>query len=360
MTLQPGLGFAVDFPVAVLESSLRTKIARKSSYVELILKVADGADWPSFSSFLYPVFLDSKIITTWNLPYLNIESLPVLDTTQLARLDWLTTHTSMMFSARERSLRNNLAQQARIGERTRMEFKDSLFSMFMHYSGLQGRQAHIFGINCPGDGGVHILFFVSSIRLDLSNRTVVLDAAALPLYDTLMPRITSFLQTLMDNRGLCQINTTEAEMRVWKQVLPAMVERCRTWSHKPSCQYLTDRRVPLDIKRGQKILCSCGEGIMPAKFVTNVPQWSKVSHYAVRVAISPCFSAAMFEKEYDHDKFDQGDQDNTTNTCLSCQGKKAATGSGLLSCGGCQLAKYCSRQCQRAHWKTHKNVCKAI
>jgi MYND finger len=355
--VQPGPNFAVDFPVAVLESSLKTKIARKSSYVELIVKVADGTDWPSFRSFMYPVFLDSEIVTAWNMPYLNLQSLPILDKRQQASLDWLTTHTSMMFSARERSLRNNPSQQASLEERNRVEFKDSLFSLFMHYSGLQGRHAHIFGINCPTDGGVHILFFVSSLRLDLSNRTVVLDVAALPLYDTLIPRIASFLQTLTNNGDLCQIRATEAEMRVWKQVLPAFVERCRTWSHQSSCQYLIKRRVPLDVEKGQRLICSCGEGIIPANFVTNVPEWNKVVKYAVRAAISPCFPAAMFESGYDYEKFDQERRDNKAKACISCRREKAEDGSGLQNCARCHRVKYCSRECQRADWKTHKNAC---
>jgi hypothetical protein len=29
-------------------------------------------------------------------------------------------------------------------------------------------------------------------------------------------------------------------------------------------------------------------------------------------------------------------------------------------CGGCRVARYCSRDCQRQHWKQHKPVCQAL
>lgn len=30
----------------------------------------------------------------------------------------------------------------------------------------------------------------------------------------------------------------------------------------------------------------------------------------------------------------------------------------LKECGGCRKIKYCRRECQRAHWKEHKKICK--
>eukprot|EP00744_Colponema_vietnamica_P003648 GILI01005559.1.p2 GENE.GILI01005559.1~~GILI01005559.1.p2 ORF type:complete len:192 (-),score=48.06 GILI01005559.1:1054-1629(-) len=40
-------------------------------------------------------------------------------------------------------------------------------------------------------------------------------------------------------------------------------------------------------------------------------------------------------------------------TCSSC-GKSAES---MKSCGSCHNAFYCSRDCQRAHWPTHKPLC---
>ena len=29
----------------------------------------------------------------------------------------------------------------------------------------------------------------------------------------------------------------------------------------------------------------------------------------------------------------------------------------LINCGSCRLTRYCSRECQKSHWKEHKGFC---
>jgi len=154
---------------------------------------------------------------------MRLDYLPILDVDQERKLQWLVIHASSMFTAHEHRLRGEPAISSPEEVRSQLGFKDSLFSILMHFTGLQGGLEHIFSISDPRGGGVQILLFVSSLRLDLSNRTVVLDAAALPLQDDLMPQITDFLQALT-YRGFCTIVADEAELR---HALPAWVERCR-------------------------------------------------------------------------------------------------------------------------------------
>jgi hypothetical protein len=45
------------------------------------------------------------------------------------------------------------------------------------------------------------------------------------------------------------------------------------------------------------------------------------------------------------------------NTCRGCQ--KYLEADQRLVCSRCEQARYCSRQCQKAHWKQHKKECKA-
>lgn len=45
---------------------------------------------------------------------------------------------------------------------------------------------------------------------------------------------------------------------------------------------------------------------------------------------------------------------NSKKTCLHCH-----TEGKMKRCSGCLLAKYCSKECQKAHWKEHRQLCKA-
>jgi hypothetical protein len=103
---------------------------------------------------------------------------------------------------------------------------------------------------------VHILIFVSYLRLDIENHTAVLDSAVLPLTDRLIPRLKRFLGPL-SGLGLCSIKVDDDELRLWKEVLPCYVERCRKWTHRPSCEYVAKAQISLSVENGESLLCSC-------------------------------------------------------------------------------------------------------
>jgi hypothetical protein len=50
---------------------------------------------------------------------------------------------------------------------------------------------------------------------------------------------------------------------------------------------------------------------------------------------------------------------NDYEGCTKC-GKHRSAGVKLLKCSGCRTTLYCSVECQKAHWKTHKPDCKRI
>ncbi|MCJ1398443.1 hypothetical protein MMC11_001642 [Xylographa trunciseda] len=281
------------FPVPVLRTRSKSRIARKSSYVEVEAPMADPRDGDGFAHFMYPMLPSKDGPVVWNMPRLPLDYLPILDTSKKKELGWLNTHTSLMMSSRERHLRErSIASSTANQKDARVDLKNSLFSMFMHFSGLQGQQARIFGINNPDQGGVHVLVLVSCLRLDLANHTVVLDAAILPLHYSLMAKIEPFLGKLTQ-MGLCNIIVNNDELRLWKQMLPAWVERCRQWEHRSSCEYLIASKIPLSLENGESPLCSCGDGSLPSKYAFDIPKWNLAAKYAVvDLAVRTALTAA--------------------------------------------------------------------
>ena len=45
--------------------------------------------------------------------------------------------------------------------------------------------------------------------------------------------------------------------------------------------------------------------------------------------------------------------------CVKCQ-KIEQCGKPFARCSGCQLVRYCSKDCQKQHWKEHKALCMSV
>ena len=369
-----------EFPFPVDRFRHKIRIARKSSYVEIEAPLWDSLT-ESRSSFLFPVILPSlsynKHFTpvTWTATKINLDALPIIDLAPTTRLEWLRTHASMMFSTRERRIR-----EARIASHTprtiesnvRIEVKEGLLSMLMSYIGLTDKTAKAFGLSTEL-GGINVVLLPSCCRLDLVNRTVVLDVAALPLTNSMMTnnRVSLFCRDLT-SQGILQIKVTDEELRSWKLMLPALTERCRVWEHTSNCEYASMGEIPLSkgLEEGYSPLCSCGIGKFPEHYlkdlqINNIDYLLK--HYATRVAISPFFAVPYVEDCFaiESTPTDLSESKNPASTiktgCGNCGSMKkketGADGETLLVCSRCRETKYCSLDCQRADWRNHKKVC---
>lgn len=368
----------IYFPVPVLNTRSKTRIARKSSYVEIVAPIADPMA-QSFSYFMYPIFMEAHTPVIWNMPYLKMESLPIINIKKAGRLQWLNHHLGCMMSARERKLREKaMASKGTVQEDTRINFKDTLLAFLLTFGGLQqaGQHVRILRLNHPNKGGVHVIFLGSSLRLDAANSTVVLDAAILPLTLKLVHKIRPFLEAINELPS-ATLTVDDNELRLWKEVIPAMVERCRTWMHKSTCEYREKSHIPLSVEDGECPICSCGNGKFPAKF-SDVPKWDSVSRYATRIAISPSYSVPFVEEIFPPEILSSAAARNLSssnpdigsvlvpssstlleglNECHHCGKDKKEDGKELMKCSRCRIARYCSSECQRGDWKEHKKVC---
>lgn len=349
----------LKFPVPVTKDGLKSRVARTTGYIELVALLAQPGSSPELLDFLYPSTISaSGVPATFNITHLNLNNLPVLDLESKDRNRWMTTLTSLQFSAREKHLRNTRDEND-ISHDPVVNFKESVFTMFMIASGLQGGQTGLFAISHPKRGGIHMLIFVSAIRIDGDAASVVLDAAVIPFTMDLVTsaRMQSFLLVLRELE-CASIDVDDGELDLWKKALPSMVERCRTWPHSKSCEYKKKgATIPLSLKDGEQVLCSCGNGDLPEDFV-SLPEWENAAPNAVRLAISPTYAIPFNEEVIDPAEIpNMGNPATRIERCRSCGKPEGQTGVTLKKCSRCQKVKYCSGECQKKDWKKHRAEC---
>ncbi|KAL2016797.1 hypothetical protein VTK56DRAFT_2966 [Thermocarpiscus australiensis] len=363
----------LTFPIPVVKDGSKTRIARKSSYIEVIAPLGKPLASPFLDDFIFPSALIKPpgIPATLNMPHLNLDNLPILALDDKDRIRFITTLTSFSFSARERRLRDEVVQETKNGlsSSARLNFKESLFTIFMLASGLQGGQTGLFAITHPERGGIHMLLFVSAIRLDGAHGGVVLDAAVLPFTKALVDSgaLEAFL-LLLRTLECCTLTVDDAELALWKKTLPALAERCRTWSHDPrTCEYVLrseDATVPLSLDVGAQVLCSCGMGELPPEFVP-LPEWDTAARYATRVAISPAYASPLVEEVVDPGLAKSlaeaaaagGEGKASLKACRNCGKTEEMEGVKLKKCLRCLEVVYCSSECQKKDWKKHRMEC---
>ncbi|KAG7418192.1 hypothetical protein Forpe1208_v004728 [Fusarium oxysporum f. sp. rapae] len=349
----------LNFPVPVSKDGMKSRVARTTGYIELIAPLAQPGSSPILLDFAYPSAISSSgVPACLNMPHLNLNNLPVIDLENKDRNRWMTTLTSMQFSAREKYLRT-VRDESGISHDPMVNFKESVFTMFMIATGLQAGQTGLFAINHPKRGGIHMLVFVSAIRIDGDAASVVIDAAIIPFTMELITsgRMESFLLILRELE--CgSIDVDDAELCLWKKALPSMVERCRTWSHSRSCEYKRKgATIPLSLKDGEQVLCSCGNGLLPENFV-SLPEWENAAPNAVRIAISPTYAIPFNEEVIDPaDVPKMRNPVTRVERCRSCGKPEDQEGVALKKCSRCQRVKYCSGECQKRDWKKHRAEC---
>ena len=305
---------------------------------------------------LFPVIQQDKILSLWNVHYVDLELLPVLDISASSKLSFVQIHVDMSFSDRERRLcaaeAEGRLQTSELDVVTRV--KQSIHHLVVNSSGLKPgeRRCPVIGLSDPDDGGTFTMIFINDVRLDLASHAVVVDSCVLPLTKDLMWRLFNAIAKVQEE-GLMTTITKPDEVKAWKHLLPAFTERCRRWSHTANCEYLSSG-VPVSEKIDQSPLCSCGRGKHLGSF-TQKKSWKDFTPYVTRAAISPLF-AVPFVDSIGADMLDASRRHaQRDNACANCHGPGEPK---LLVCSTCKNVSYCSKSCQKADWKVHKKYCK--
>ncbi|KAL8683234.1 MAG: hypothetical protein Q9224_006701 [Gallowayella concinna] len=237
----------------------------------------------------------------------------------------------------------------------KIELKESLNIMFQSFAGFHPQASGpVWTFQLTKRKSCHTIIFVNSMRHDLDLGSVVLDAWVLPLTIERVHKLRGALPPLMSAKPEpLGVQLSDRESILWKRLLPALAERCRTSNHKASCEYRAEGKIPLSVEDDQNPLCSCGEGKVPADFAKTVKEWAPFAKYVTRIAIAPVFPVPYVESMLRMPQMESLAAVPAPQ-CGSC----GTTSGQMMSCAGCGRARYCSRGCQKAAWKTHKPDCK--
>ncbi|KAI0142231.1 hypothetical protein GGR57DRAFT_486192 [Xylariaceae sp. FL1272] len=354
--------YPINFPCPVSQEHAKLRIARTTGYVEILAPLADPLRSKAMELSALPITLGKDSIpVVSNGHHINLDSLPILnvEASMKSEINWLIPLTSSQFSVSERKVREAHLHTGAGTMTPRLNVKDSLYTMFMLSSGVQGGQTGLFSIN-RGDLGICMLIFVSAIRIDGAAGSVVADAACLPLTVSVVrnPYMNEFL-LFMRELEICAIEVGDEEMQLWMRMVPAMAERCRTWSHKKSCEYRKKgATIPLSTKIGEQIICSCGNGHVPDDF-KHMPDWDVAKQHMVRLAISPIYPVPILESVVNKELLDDATTKASAEKCRNCNAMRGKNTEKLMKCSRCKEASYCSPECQKADWKKHRAECRA-
>ncbi|KIW67600.1 hypothetical protein PV04_06838 [Phialophora macrospora] len=359
----------IPFPLDVSAGKLR--IARSSSYVEIIAPMASTAWLSHRPESAFPISVHRGKPVLDNLPYVHLDGLPTLDTRNTRKLEWLNAHLGAMFSAREAKMYEQITTLGGSTKDLRYNLKTILIDLIRNAAGFGVRprqQIVAIGSGSPQAGlNVFLLVPPSSLKLDLSSLSIMLDAALVPAPILLPPHLLIRIVEHCSGKGIAW-DIEHTTFQAWKHVIAAYVERCRDWEHSSACEYAAPGKSgPLSAKPWKSPVCSCGLGKFPEDYMPGLPFWKEIAEYCVRVAISPISHIPLVEESPNltgrvgwvwANWSKSTDVDNLHLCCWSCKAEATAERK-LLKCARCKVAQYCSKECQVRDWKEggHKLKC---
>jgi hypothetical protein len=323
-----------------------------------VVPISDPSDKVGYALNPFAVINGSS----WSIHHVSLDCLNALDISKPKLISsWLDPLLTMQLSDSERTYLGLSGSAASVGRGTLTGVKETINTLFAEFSGMRGgARAPIVALVEPQALSAYMFIFIHQIRVDSASFSVVLDAAILPLEPETEKAVEQDLARL-SRGGIPKIKTPPSEALTWRRMLPALVERCRTWDHGPNCEYDTNSRIPLSNELVATAICSCGRGRNLPSGLHNQRNLKNILPYATRVAISPLFAVPYVEQVIggmaNTASSSRGDAPGDRNTCQGCGGPGKPN---LLSCSRCKRVRYCSAECQRRDWKAgHKQRCES-
>ena len=348
------------YPYPVNGNKSVTQVSRERFCVQVAAPPSSARMPGGLEQNPFPVILQGRHPVPWNIPRLAIDQQPQVANPLAFNCLLHVSLTTSEDDARYTTLSGVKGAFATLKQR--------LISFF---TGLTGQHPSALGTSCKayaiqhGTNGISIdtFVFTHAIHHDRDSGSLFLEAFVVPVS---LPRMSNLVEHFRGLTDVTWLSMGDLELSFWKQLLPACVERCRqTWDHKSTCPYLVKGRIPLSTKPLEPSICRCGEGQDVTNFPAHLPRLASI---ATRIAIPllsavpyvepmpPTFSPkeiASYDPRTQYRVHIPGRLKPDTPHCALC-GKVEER---LQRCSGCHKATYCSRECQKAAWKEHKQIC---
>ena len=291
--------------------------------------------------------MTKKVEAPWNIHRLNLDVLPTVDISEPEPLRCIPQQLACAVTDREQSLIN-----AKDRTDTLLNVKRTIEVILASFSSSKGTR-RVFTLHT--NKNVDTIIFTTALRLDLASHAFVIDAQVLTLSERMVNKVRDTLGAIHWEARMIEFYGDEEV--AWKRLLPAFAERCRTWKHGPNCEYLAGKTVPLSLEYDGDPLCSCGKGRDVTPEFRKEKGWKSAIPYVTRIAISPLYGVSYTENVRlpVGSGLATGKPPGPGERCQTCGSPGEPK---LLICGGCKRAKYCSADCQKADWKTHKRTCR--
>ncbi|KAF7915294.1 uncharacterized protein EAE98_011160 [Botrytis deweyae] len=372
----------VQFPYPI---TLHKAIIDTSNKVKtLVAKPSLALDNTGYTLNPFPVVLNGSDAYPLTLPKVNINQQPIISGTGRETAEWISNLMHSMFCARERSYWRGSDVGLQEDAPALFSIKSYIHNMavsFVQPSRLGRKQTFLFDSGVPRN--TSMIIFVSALRHNIDQSSVVLDAYVLPLTAEFSP-LTPVIEKLLAHKSTQPISygMRDVDEQLMRRMLPATVEACRKgWDHGQGCKYRQYGLVSSYTESNQSPICACGEGEDVEGF-PRVEGWETLSRYATRIALMPLSTVDYVEAHYsqeEHDNYGKGKFSMSTSPnshideitrnlvnqlgvvdsrgCKKC-GDIPQGDTVYKQCARCRGVRYCSPVCQKADWKEHKKICK--
>ncbi|KAI4246403.1 MAG: hypothetical protein L6R42_009922, partial [Xanthoria sp. 1 TBL-2021] len=272
------------FPFPVQSSNCKTRIARKSSWIEVEAPIYVAPQPDAFDMWTKVHTKPDGSLSLGSIPRVNLDVQPAVSSATKKDQGWLNLLMGGTLSETEKYLKDHNQD---LSTHPKIDLKESLNIIIQSFAGFnpkaKGRPVQNFQLTLSRNNSCHTLIFVSGLHHDLDLGSVVLDAWVLPLTTDRVQKLAPGLQGLLSAEPPpVGVYLSDRESTMWKRLLPALAERCRTWNHKASCEYRNKGQIPLSIEEDQNPLCGCG-------------RWALFAKYVTRIAIVPVFPVPYME-----------------------------------------------------------------